>query len=1275
MLWGLLVLLCSILHSSDQNHLGHSGNLRGFHREVAPERETNSRSLDDPRLHHTAANKGSCSTWGTGHFSTFDKKLFDFSGTCNYIFATVCNDVSPDFNIQFRRGPNKKLGRIIMAVGPIVVINEKGVLSIKDVGMINLPYTGNGIHIEAFGRLTCLVAKLMEIELAVFWDNDDYLMLLIEQKYMNKTCGLCGNFDGNESNEFLSDGKLLDPQKYAALQKIDDPSEICPFQQLTVPNVPRRKYAKICSQLLSIVSPTCNISRKGFVMRCQLDMQECSDPGQNNCTCATLSEYSRQCAMSLQQVSDWRSNEFCSLGKCPANQIYKECSSPCLRTCSNPEYSCSSYCIYGCFCPEGTVLDDISSNQTCVPVEQCPCTLNGEKYAPGDVMKATCRSCTCTMGQWNCKELPCPGRCSLEGGSFVTTFDSRRYRFHGVCTYILMKSPILPHNGTLMAVYEKSGYSTSETSLTAIIYRSEKDKIVISKDDALRGEDRLKWLPYRTGDITIFRQSSTHIQMHTTVGMEVMVETSPVFQAHVKVEFNFQGKTQGLCGNYNRETTDDFMTSMDIIEGTAPLFVDSWRAGNCDPAIERDTDPCSMSQLNKICAETYCSILRKTGTIFEKCHSVVNPAPFYKRCVYQACNYEETFPYICSALGSYARACASMGLFLGDWRSTVSNCTISCTGNQTFSYNTQVCDRTCLSLSMREVECHPTDIPIDGCNCPKGTYLNHKNECVRKSQCPCYLNDRQLIQADQSTIFGGVTCYCINGNLSCTGKRVDPAENCRSPKKYISCSEPSESKYGAACAPTCQMLATRTECVPSKCESGCVCAAGLYEKLDGTCVPPDECPCEYGGISYAKGEEIHTDCKTCTCTRGKWKCIQNYKCSSTCSLYGEGHITTFDGQRFVFDGNCEYVLAMDGCGIGGSPHTFKIVTENVICGNTGVTCSRAIKIYLQNTTITLEDKTYTISGGNPPTDFFIEQNTLHLIIEITIPGKFHMNLLWNRHKNLFIKIFRDTKDHLCGLCGNYNGNIQDDFETRSRYVASSELEFANSWKENPLCGDVMFIADPCGKNPYRKAWAEKQCSIINSYVFAECHSKVYRTPYYETCVQDSCGCDTGGDCECMCDAIATYAKACIDVGLCIDWRKPDFCPVYCDYFNSHSNSGMGTAYNPADLFNCTWHYRPCKCLNMSQPTDVNPEGCYNCSWNEYYDHKLQACVPCGPQSTSTPSPLTTDFLLYGYHSESSAQPFICSFSSSSNQYSIKATSQQHTKNNSDYFTLHNVENN
>ncbi|XP_031969067.1 mucin-6, partial [Corvus moneduloides] len=1187
------------------------------------------RSVEEEYFLPTVLSKDSCSTWGGGHFSTFDKYQYDFTGTCNYIFATVCDETSPDFNIQFRRGLDKKIARIIIELGPSVVIVEKGSISVRSVGVIQLPYTSNGIQIAPYGRNIRLVAKLMEMELVVMWNNDDYLMVLAEKKYMGKTCGMCGNYDGYELNEFVREGKLLDTFKFAALQKMDDPSEICLSEEIPISTVPHKKYAIICSQLLNLVSPTCSIPKDGFVIRCQLDMQDCSEPGQNNCTCSTLSEYSRQCAMSHQMVFNWRTENFCSVGKCSANQIYEECGSPCIKTCSNPEYSCSSHCTYGCFCPEGTVLDDISKNRTCVHISQCPCTLNGKTYAPGETMKAACRTCKCVMGQWNCKDLPCPGRCSLEGGSFVTTFDSRPYRFHGVCTYVLMKSSSLPHNGTLMAVYEKTGYSHSETSLSAIIYQSTKDKIVISQNDLLTDDDELKRLPYRSGDITVFRQSSMYVQMHTNFGLELAVQTSPVFQAYVKVGSQFKGRTLGLCGNYNGDTTDDFMTSMDITEGTASLFVDSWRAGNCHPALERETDPCALSQLNKISAETHCSILTKKGTVFEKCHAVVNPIPFYKRCVYQACNYEETFPYICSALGSYARVCSSMGLVLENWRSSMDNCTITCTGNQTFSYNAQACDRTCLSLSNRALECHPTDIPVEGCQCPKGTYLNHKSECVRKSHCPCYLEDRKYILPDQSTITGGITCYCVNGRLSCTGKPQNPAESCKAPKKYITCSDSLENKYGAACAPTCQMLATGIECIPTKCESGCVCADGLYENLDGGCVPAEECPCEYGGLAYGRGEQIQTECEICTCMKGKWKCVQKTRCSSTCNLYGEGHITTFDGQRFVFDGNCEYILAMDGCSVNRPVSSFKIVTENVICGKSGVTCSRSISIYLGNLTIILRDETFAISGENPGVQYKVKKNALHLMFDVIIPGKYNMTLIWNKHMNFFIKISRETQETICGLCGNYNGNMKDDFETRSKYVASNELEFVNSWKENPLCGDVYFVVDPCSKNPYRKAWAEKTCSIINSHVFSACHNKVNRMPYYEACVRDSCGCDIGGDCQCMCDAIAVYAMVCLEKGVCIDWRTPEFCPVYCEYYNSHTRTGIDDAFSHGyNDDKCTWHYRPCNCPNQNYKY-VNIEGCYNCSHDEYFDHEEERCMPCGQANITTtpepssPSPVTT----------------------------------------------------
>lgn len=47
--------------------------------------------------------------------------------------------------------------------------------------------------------------------------------------------------------------------------------------------------------------------------------------------------------------------------------------------------------------------------------------------------------------------------------------------------------------------------------------------------------------------------------------------------------------------------------------------------------------------------------------------------------------------------------------------------------------------------------------------------------------------------------------------------------------------------------------------------------------------------------------------------------------------------------------------------------------------------------------------------------------------------------------------------------------------------------------------------------------------------------------FYRNCLTDTCNCDRGGDCECLCTSIAAYAHKCCQQGVTIHWRSPSVC--------------------------------------------------------------------------------------------------------------------------------------
>ncbi|KAM9328384.1 mucin-19 [Pholidichthys leucotaenia] len=146
-------------------------------------------------------------------------------------------------------------------------------------------------------------------------------------------------------------------------------------------------------------------------------------------------------------------------------------------------------------------------------------------------------------------------------------------------------------------------------------------------------------------------------------------------------------------------------------------------------------------------------------------------------------------------------------------------------------------------------------------------------------------------------------------------------------------------------------------------------------------------------------------------------------------------------------------------------------------------------------------------------------------------------------------------------------------------LETSPMDFGNNWKAaTPPCSDVTTEIFPCDRNSYCSAWAQRRCMILKGDTFKECHLRVDPNPYYQACLLESCSCEFEGKFLGYCTAVAAYAEACSDQNICINWRTPELCPIYCDYYNKPGQN--------------IWHYNACGKMQT----------CGN-----YITHRLEVC--------------------------------------------------------------------
>ncbi|CAM5149636.1 unnamed protein product [Natator depressus] len=1145
-----------------------------------------------------------CSTWGNNHFKTFDGDFYQFPGLCDYNFASDCRESYQEFSVHVQRAVNEnghpEMQYVLITIKDVAIYLTQNTV-VVDQEIVTTPYYSSGLLIENNEVYTKVYARA---GLVLMWNREDSLMLELDAKFNNNTCGLCGDYNGQQLyNEFLSNDMKFNPITFGNMQKINKPNTVCedPDETQTVSTC--NQHRDECLNLLtSSVFADCEfrLNLEMYVQACMQDKCACQGAEDSFCLCSTISEYSRQCSHAGGRPGSWRTEEFCPK-TCPGNMIYQESSSPCISTCSHLEISslCEEHFMDGCFCPEGTVYDDING-KGCVSVNQCHCKQHGSLYSPGQNITNECEECTCDSGRWVCKQLSCPGSCLVEGGAHITTFDGKKYTFHGDCYYVLSKKSINDTHA-LLAELSPCGSTDKQTCLkTVVLLIDHKKNILVFRSDGTVLLNELEvHLPHVTASFSIFQPTSYHLIVHTYFGLKLQIQLVPIMQLFVIVDQSAQGKLQGLCGNFNGIECDDFKTAGGLVEATGSAFANTWKAqATCKDQVDNLEDPCALNFESENYAEYWCSFLKNSESPFARCHSAIDPVEYYKRCKYDTCSCKNSEDCLCGALSSYARACAFKGIMLGGWRQTICNKEVSsCPASQVFRYNLTTCQHTCRSLADGEKHCLEGFIPIDGCGCPDNTYMNEKGNCVPISHCTCYYKGSYLEPGDV-IVKQEERCVCRNAVLHCTQVKIID-DKCLSPKIHFDCSSVKSWSSQTPLQLSCHTLDTdyfQTECV-----SGCMCPQGLIDDGRGGCVKEQDCPCIHNKEFYSPGENVKVGCNKCTCQKGRWTCT-NHVCYGTCTVYGSGHYISFDGKHYDFDGHCEYVAAQDYCGE--DPRgSFSIVTVNVPCGTTGVTCSKAIKLFLGKIELKLEDKQYLEIQREDGDDIQYWTRTVGLYLVIEASNG--VMLIWDKKTTIFISLLPYYKGKICGLCGNFDDKSNNDFTTRSGLLVTSSLEFGNSWKQSGSCPDVVDEILPCNLKPHRKSWAEKECSIIQSKVFKDCHAKVDPTPFYDNCVHDACSCDSGGDCECFCSAVAAYAQACNNTGVCVFWRTPDICPIFCDYYNSRNE--------------CKWHYEPCgrqiktcRIINNVSTNFSLPylEGCYPRCLNDkpIFDEDANTCV-------------------------------------------------------------------
>ncbi|XP_022602720.1 otogelin-like [Seriola dumerili] len=1085
-----------------------------------------------------------CRTWGQYNFETFDGLYYYFPGRCTYTLLRDCEETAQaSIVVQVHNDPGCGSAPYTCQRSVSLFLPWEGEVRLHATNVtfkgqsLELPHHIHDLQLEQISQYV-LVTQQHGFTLA--WEGrSGSVYIKLSPEFVGRTCGLCGNFNADVQDDLRTSYGVLthEIEMFGNSWVETQPHQAqCPTVSsgfsspcAAVDAHVLLKVEEVCAMLLDPPFESCHdfVSPLSYMASCSNDLcmsmilkvpSFCESGPNGEVVCQVFSEYARACAHADHPLHDWRQRIPQCAKQCPLGLQYRECISCCPESC-NLERTCIDSklaCLDGCYCPDGLIYEDGG----CVMPSDCPCEYHGMFYPSGQTLQEECNNCTCVGGVWNCTDYSCPGECSVTGDMYFQSFDGRIYTFPATCQYVLAKSR---NSGKFTVTIQNAPCGANLDgaciqSVNLVVDEDPRTEITLSHvgEVFMAGQYRIS-LPYSDDTFHVQELSSMFLQVRTAFGLHLQYSWKE-FRLYLQADELWKDDTVGLCGTFNGNIQDDFLSPSGMIESTPQLFGNAWRVSSaCSPSLSTpQLDPCDTHQQTVAYASEMCDVLNQD--LFSACHEYLSPTPFHQQCRSDTCKCGT--PCLCSALAHYARHCRRFSVII-DFRSHIPDCAVTCPATMQYGTCVSSCQRRCSALSVPQ---HCGEECEEGCVCPQGSFYNHRTHtCVHR--------------------------LCLNGKL--VSQTTDSDRLCPAGQLYQNCSEGEDGILpgrGVACERTCESYLLNLTCSTHEpCVAGCTCPPGLLKHGD-ECFEPAACPCLWKGKEYYPGDRVSSPCHQCVCQHGTFQCVFR-PCPSMCTAYGDRHYRTFDGLLFDYVGACKVYLVKSSADV-----MLSVSAENMDCFDSGVICRKSLLINIGRSFVAFDDDT-----GKPNPSSVIDRKQRMFIWPAGYFTVIHfpeedVTVLWDRKTTVHIQVGPRWQGKLSGLCGNFDLKTVNEMRTPDNIDSPTPQEFGNSWTAAE-CVNSPDVRHPCSLSPLREPFAKRQCAVLLSEVFQACHPVVDVTWFYMNCLADTCGCSRGGDCECFCTSVAAYAQRCCHQGVPVDWRSPSLCPYDCEFFNKVLGKG------------------------------------------------------------------------------------------------------------------------